>query len=139
MHLDTGSLRLQTDEESMILDTNILIYAAKPGGENLRRWVEDPLAAISIISRIEALGWAGITDDETAALKTIFSSLPEIGLTDAVADRAIELRRERKMTIADAVIVASALTRGASLVTWNVDDFRHVPGLSVITPFASKS
>ena len=51
----------------MVLDTNILIYSTKPGGENLRQWLSDPNAVVSIVSRIEALGYSGISAEEDAA------------------------------------------------------------------------
>jgi predicted nucleic acid-binding protein len=57
------------------------------------------------------------------------------GLTDAIALRAIELLRGRKMGLADAVIAATALQHCCPLVTRNVDDFKNIPGLVVIDPF----
>ena len=67
----------------MVLDTNILIYSAKPGGEHLRQWLDDPGAMVSIVSRIEALGFPGISAAEKAALEGALQSLPEAGLTYA--------------------------------------------------------
>lgn len=42
----------------MLLDTNILIYACKPGGEWLTAWTQNPGAAMTSVTRIEALGYA---------------------------------------------------------------------------------
>jgi toxin FitB len=120
----------------MVLDSNILIYSTKPGGERLRPWLGDPGAMVSIVSRIEALGYSGISAEEEAALEVALRSLPEIGLTEAVAKRAIALRQERKMSLADAIIAATALVHDLPLVTRNVDDFRHIAGLRIINPFA---
>lgn len=122
----------------MLLDTNILIYSAKPGGEHLRPWLEDAGAMVSIVSRIEALGFPRITVEEDVALVAALDSLIEAGLTDAVAKRAITLRQERKMGLADAIIAGTALVHDLPLVTRNVDDFKHVPGLTLIDPFTNK-
>ena len=119
----------------MVLDTNILIYSAKPGGEHLRPWLDDPGAMVSIVSRIEALGFPGISAEEKAALEGALQSMPEVGLTEAVATRAIALRQERKIGLADSIIAATALVHDLPLVTRNFDDFTHVAGLTLINPF----
>ena len=41
----------------MLLDSNILIYAAEPTGAFLSRWVEDEAARITKLIRIEVLGF----------------------------------------------------------------------------------
>jgi predicted nucleic acid-binding protein len=123
----------------MVLDTNILIYAAKPGGQRLNNWVQDPNATVSIISRIEALGYPGITLEEKTALQNIFEYLPEAGLTEAIAARAITLRQQRKIGLADAVLAATALESFMPLVTRNVEDFKHIEGLRLINPFEPSS
>ena len=115
----------------MALDTNILIYAAKPGGEKLRDWVQHPGVIISIISRIEALGSPKITPEEKAALEELFAFLPEISVTDAIARRAIAFRQERRVTVADAIIAATALVYGVPVVSRNSDDFKGLSGLRV--------
>ncbi len=119
----------------MLLDTNILIYACKPGGEKLSDWTQQPDAAVSIITRIEALGYSKLDPTEGTALRNLFSSLPEYPLNDAVAGRAIELRRQQRMDLADAIIAATALEFEIPLVTRNVDDYTHIEGLSLVNPF----
>jgi toxin FitB len=123
----------------MVLDTNILIYSTKPGGERLRPWLDDPLATVRIVTRIEALGYTGIAPQEQAALQGALRSLPEAGLTEAVATRAISLRQNRRMGLADAIIAATALVHNLPLVTRNVDDFKHIGGLTIINPFVAAS
>lgn len=121
----------------MLLDTNIVIYFAKPGGEELSRWIDDPAAFVSIVTRIEALGFPRISADEEAAIKEALSAMPEAGLSDAVAERAIGLRQQRKMGIGDAIVAATALVHEVPLVTRNIGDFKHIAGLRLINPFES--
>ena len=119
----------------MLLDTNIVIHFAKPGGEHLSSWFSDPAAVVSIVTRIEALGFPKISPDEEAAIKEALSAIPEAGLNDAVANRAIGLRQQRKMGIGDAIIAATALVHDLPLVTRNTGDFEHIAGLRLINPF----
>ena len=123
----------------MVLDTNIIIYAAKPGGERLRSWLEHPSAITSILSRIEALGFPQLTPEEKIALERAFASLPESDLTEAIAIQAISLRQLRKIALADAIIAATALVEKVALITRNVDDFKHITGLEIIDPFADQA
>ena len=121
----------------MLLDTNIVIYFAKPGGEELSRWIDDPAAFVSIVTRIEALGFPKISPTEEAAIKEALNAMPEAGLSDAVAGRAIGLRQQRKMGIGDAIVAATALVHDVPLVTRNTGDFKHIARLRLINPFES--
>lgn len=121
----------------MVLDTNILIYATGPDGAKLQRWLADPGATVSVISRIETLGFHKITPEEKSALTAMLASLPELGLNEPVVTTAIMLRQQRKMRLGDAVIAATALTHNLPLVTRNTQDFKHVTGLRLIDPFAT--
>jgi predicted nucleic acid-binding protein len=60
-------------------------------------------------------------------------------LIEAVVRRAISLRQERKMGLADSIIAATALVQDLPLVTRNVDDFKHVAGLKLKNPFAPET
>ena len=48
---------------------------------------------------------------------------------------AIDIRAVLPVKLPDAIIAASALIEGLPLMTRNVDDFKHIPGLTVIDPF----
>jgi hypothetical protein len=60
----------------------------------------------------------------------------ELPLDDRIAARAIELRRQKMMSLADSIIAATALLHRLPLVTRNEADFTHVAGLENINPFA---
>lgn len=122
----------------MLLDSNILIYAADPQDTRCRAYVEAVDAAISVVSRIEILGFPGfatLTEPQRLRLQELAHSLPEMPIDEAVTTRAILLRQCRKMSLADAIIAATALALGQALVTRNVEDFRHIDGLRIINPF----
>ncbi len=118
------------------LDTNIVIYACKPDGEWLSHWTDDPDAAIAGATRVEALGFPGISREDEAAIRGFVAASLCHPMDDEVIERAIKLRQQKKMGTADAIIAATALEFGLPLVTRDVEDFKHVAGLQLINPFA---
>ena len=121
----------------MLLDTNILIYMAQPGGEKLQSQLLGMAPAASQISRVEALGFHRITPKEDAQLRKVFGWVEVLPMNEAVADAAIALRRARNMKLGDALIAATALLYRLPLMTRNEADFRHLTSLTIINPFAS--
>lgn len=122
----------------MLCDSNILIYAAEPGNSRCAIFVEREDAAISCVTRIEVLGfpgWKDLSNDRQARLQEIIHSLVELPLSGEIIQQAIGLRQQRKMSLADAIIAATALTHSLPLVTRNIEDFRHILDLRVIDPF----
>lgn len=120
----------------MLLDTNILIYMAQPGGESLQAQMVSASPAASLIARVEALGFQSITAGERERMDKVFAWVEVLPVDDAVADAAILLRQARRMKLGDALIAATALLYDLPLVTRNVDDFKHIAGLQIINPFA---
>ena len=123
----------------MVCDSNILIYAAEPGDTVCRPYVERAEAMIASVTRIEVLGFPRfglLSADQQERLQTIVASTVELALDEEVIRRAIPLRQQKKMSLADSIIAATALEYGVPLVTRNVDDFKHIPGLDLRNPFA---
>lgn len=126
----------------MLCDSNILIYAADADDTHCAQFAERDDAAIASVSRIEVLGFPGfgnLSPDRRARLHEIVVSMIELELNERVIQRAITLRQQKKMSLADAIIAATALVHGLPLVTRNVDDYKHVFGLKLINPFASET
>ena len=122
----------------MLLDSNILIYAAEPEGVFLSQWVEDASACLSSISRAETLGfprWHLLDEPRRVRLESLVDALVELPLDQRITGRAIELRRQRKMSLADSIIAATALVHRLPLVTRNEEDFAHIADLVILNPF----
>ncbi len=123
----------------MLCDSNILIYAADPDDTCCSPFAERDAAAIASVSRIEVLGFSGFENlslDHQTRLHEMVASIVEMSLDEDVIRRAIGLRQQKKMCLADAVIAATALAHNIPLVARNVDDFKHVKGLKLINLFA---
>ena len=114
-----------------LADSNILIRAASAIGHPLQAWLHDQLPAISVITRIETLGFHRLRADEEIALRLLLSSFDEYPITLRTAAGAIELRRQRKMSLGDALIAATCLEHGLKLAIRNVSDFDWIPALTV--------
>jgi len=90
---------------------------------------------ISIITRIEFFGWRGHTPEGFEKSKEFISFAHVILLTDDIADLTIELRRQKKIKLPDAVIAATVPRYDLTLVTRNVEDFKDIDGLEIYNPF----
>lgn len=93
-------------------------------------------SAISVITWIEVLGWRGHSERSRADALQLLGCFERINLDEAVVDRSVALRTELPIKLPDAVIAASAITAGLTLVTRNVRDFARVNGLGVLDPYA---
>jgi len=118
----------------MLLDTNIIIYAAGEGQERLQDWLEGQAFSVSVISRIEVLGRPHLGEEEKIWLADFFRKIHVHELTPDVAERAIHLRQQRLMSMADAIMAATALVHRLKLATHNVADFNHIADLEILDP-----
>ena len=123
----------------MLLDTNILIYMAQPGGEALQAQMVSTSPAASLIARVEALGFQSITAGERERMDKVFAWVEVLPVDDAVADAAILLRQARRMKLGDALIAATALVHSRTLVTRNTRDFEWIAGLSLLNPLSGSA
>jgi predicted nucleic acid-binding protein len=120
----------------VLLDSNIIIYSAKPGGAGLRTFLEGIKRYVSVISYIESFGYQNLTQEEFQQLETIFRRTQILPLTDTIAQQAVSLRQQRRMGLGDAIIAATALVHDLSLVTHNTEDFRWINGLGLLDPLS---
>jgi hypothetical protein len=118
----------------MLVDSNILIYATKPEHAKLRRWLVNVLPKVSVVSKVEILGYHKLHAAEKAALSELLDNLELIYLTHASYEIAIQLRQQRKLTLGDALIAATGLERGYTLATCNTDDFAWIDELKLFNP-----
>lgn len=89
-----------------------------------------------MISRVEALGFTGISMEEENAIEAVFDCVTKLPVTSEVIERAILLRRQWRMTLGDALIASTALVHNLPLATHNLHDFREIAGLALHDPLS---
>jgi len=85
----------------------------------------------SVITRCELFAGHAVEEERVARLLAPFQ---ELTVDRAVGERAGRLRRTQNIRVPDALIAATALEHGLTLLTRNQRDFSIVPGLPIRTP-----
>jgi predicted nucleic acid-binding protein len=117
-----------------LIDSNLIIYFAKPGFDWLNAHIQTIDAHFSSLSKIEVLGYHLLKPREKIFFETYFNSITAVHPTDEIILTAIKLRQTRKMSLGDSVIAATALVHKLDLFTHNVVDFSGIKGLQVVDP-----
>lgn len=106
-----------------VFDTNILIDFLKgvpKAKEELDRFEH---RLISVITLIEVLVGARNAEEERA-IRRLLSTFEVVGVTAAVAETAVSLRKAHRLKIPDAIVYATARESGGLLVTRNTKDLK---------------
>ncbi len=119
----------------MLIDSNIIIYAAQPEHNRLRQWIAEMAPSVSAVSYVEVLGYSQLTEPEQHYFTAFFEAASVLPLSQEVLEQAVKLRQVKKMTLGDALIAGTALAHNLTLVTRNTEDFAWIAGLAVVNPF----
>jgi predicted nucleic acid-binding protein len=122
----------------MLVDSNIVIYAAQPEHIQLRRFIAEHVPAVSAISYVEVLGYHQLDDQDRQYFEQFFRLSRVLPLSQAVLDQAVALRQQRRMSLGDALIAGTALVHDLTLATRNMVDFHWIQGLSLLNPFEAE-
>lgn len=107
---------------TLVFDSNIVIDLLE-GREEARSWVYSDLhRAVSIVTWMEVLAGCRTATEETVA-RQILAGFRLIEIGPEVAELAVTIRRERRIKLADSIILATARYVGTQLVTRNTRDF----------------
>jgi predicted nucleic acid-binding protein len=90
---------------------------------------------ISIISKIEVLGFNG-NADELKRLADFIGLANIVFIDEAIANKTIELRIANKIKLPDAIIAATALVLNLVLISRNTSDFKNISELKCIDPYS---
>lgn len=104
-----------------LFDTNILVdylNAVPEARTELQRYTEK---AVSIITWMEVM--VGASNELEAATRRFLNGFDVVAVDQQIAERAVGLRRSRRIKLPDAVIWATAQTHGMLFVTRNTKDF----------------
>lgn len=121
----------------ILLDSNILIYASKADDPNNPAVIATQYdsVALSEISRLEVLGYHGLKGNEKSDLEQMIQRMRVLPINSLLIDSAIALRQQKSISLGDAIIAATAIEHGISIVTRNTADFQWIDGLKVVNPF----
>ena len=100
---------------NLLLDTNIIIYALK-GLANVKPYFDEN-SFISVITEMEILGVKEITQDEISLRETAIEFCSILPFTNKIKTTTISIRRKIKIPLPDAIIAATAIEEGLTLVT----------------------
>jgi len=123
-----------------IIDTNVWIDALSgklSADAFLKITVQASWAGYSAITRLELFGLPGLEDEEEHKIAELLKPFPEIPVDSKIIDRAILVRKNKRIKVPDAIIAATALEKECSLITRNIEDFKGIASLVVIDPHAS--
>ena len=125
--------------EIFLIDTNILIYyfnGTIPEGSKFQvHEVFTNSFNISVISKIEFLGWQEFVGDVYSKAVEFLNGANILFLQEDIVAEAINLRRQKRIKLGDAVIAATCKVKEHTLVTRNTKDFEKVEGLKLYNPF----
>ena len=120
----------------MLIDSNIIIYAAQPEHEALRQLIAEKAPAVSAVSYVEVLGYHSLTPQDKRFFQDFFDAATILSISQDVLEQAVKLRQIRKMTLGDSLIAGTALFHGLTLITKNTSDFDWIASLSLLNPFS---
>jgi predicted nucleic acid-binding protein len=118
-----------------LVDTNILIYLSKKKLKLEKIASPDDNLFISVITYMEVMGYAFDSAYEKDVVEKLCSLFPIIDLNSEIVEQVIATRRNHKIKLPDAIILASAAVFKLELLTANVTDFSNrIVGLKVTNP-----
>ncbi len=105
-----------------VFDTNILIDYLNGTPQAAKELAQYDVKVISIITYMEVLAGAN-SDEEEKIIKAFLLNFEIHPLSQEIADKTIQLRRQHKRKLPDAIIYATAKIENSILVTRNTRDF----------------
>ncbi len=104
-----------------VFDTNIVIDALNGIQAADAEYARYERVLISLITWIEVM--VGATDDEDRVRDFLDSRFEIVELDELVAETAIAVRRNHRLRLPDAIILATAQVHAGELITRNTKDF----------------
>lgn len=104
-----------------LLDTNVILGMYRHDETVLRLCKERTIrlseCAYSTITRMELLGFYGITAAEERAIDDLLKWMVHLSLTPTIENTTIQIRRQHRIKLPDAIIAATAKTYDLLLLT----------------------
>ena len=123
-----------------VVDSDILIDMLRQQ-EKAKIFIEkiikdDNAACISTLTEAEVLSGKECMDNiKREKTEGLLSSFRVIDVTQFIARKAAEFRREHDVPLHDAIIAATAVELKVPLHSRNVNDFRKIQDLKLVVPY----
>jgi predicted nucleic acid-binding protein len=123
-------------EQKYLIDTNIIIdNFGNKLPEKAKVFLNSLEPVVSVVTKIEVLGWLNATDEQLKPLYAFMEMAYLLSIDDAIIEKTISIRQTKKIGLGDAIIAATALVHGQTLLTHNTADFKNISGLKVVDPY----
>ena len=103
--------------------------------ENSANIIDRVVPQISVIVRMELLCWQNATNQQLLVLQEFIDNSVVFGLEEKVILKAIDIRKNYRIKLPDAIIAGTALANDLILITRNISDFNMIQGLNIINPW----
>lgn len=124
--------------EQYLIDTNVVSdYLSELFPEAGMTLIDEAIDAtpnLSIITQIELLSWKTDSSTEQQIKNFILDSVIW-EVTPDVVNECVRIRRSKKIKTPDAIIAATALVHGFTIITNNEKDFENISGLKIVNPY----
>jgi predicted nucleic acid-binding protein len=124
------------ERTNYLIDTNVAIYyfglALSTESEKFMDQILGESYSISVINRIELLGFERINVKESDALSAFISNSSIFDLEEDIILETIQIRKKYNIKLPDAIIAATCLVNNCSLITNNIKDFDKISKLNLI-------
>ena len=125
------------EQKRYLIDTNAVIdYLGSKitdTGMNFMNIVIDETPILSIVTKIEVLGFNAPVEHYQLLTDFMNDSII-LDLTNEIVDTCIQLRKNNKIKLPDAIIAATALVNNLVLISRNIADFKNIKNLEVLNP-----
>lgn len=125
-------------ERQYLIDTNAVIdYLGEKlpaSGMEFMNGIIDAVPMVSVVTKIEVLGF-NAPAEHYQLLKDFMDDATLFALNDEVIDASIEVRKNHKTKLPDAIIAATALVKGLTIISRNTKDFQNIEGLDCVNPY----
>ena len=124
------------EPKNYLIDTNVAIYyfglALSIESEKFMDQILSERYSISVINRIELLGFEKLNVNESDTLSSFVSSSGIFDLEEDIILKTIQIRKKYNIKLPDAIIAATCLVNNCSLITNNIKDFDKITGLHLV-------
>ncbi len=124
------------ERKNHLIDTNVAIYyfglALSNESEIFMDRILGKRYSISVINRIELMGFKSLNGNASEALSSFISNSIIYDLEEDIILETIQIRKKYNIKLPDAIIAATCLVNNCSLITNNIKDFDKITRLHLV-------